>query len=69
MSSQVATLYGANIAVLAKATDCPRSKTSGALLLPFCWFAALISSWLAASGWAELTLMPYLSPKALMTAP
>ena len=69
MSSNVATLYGANIAVLARATDWPRSKTSGAVLLPFCWFAALISSWLAASGWAEFTLMPYLSANALMIAP
>src|SRR5690348_17759629 len=57
------------IDVLASATDWPRSKTSGAELLPFCWLAALISSWLAASGWVELTLMPYLSPNALMMAP
>ena len=69
MSPNVATLYGANSAVLASATDWPRSNTSGAVDLPFCWLAALISSWLAASGCAELTLMPYLSPNALMMAP
>ena len=46
-------------AVFASAIACPRSKTSGAVLLPFCWLAALISSWLLASGWAEFTLMPY----------
>ncbi len=60
----MATLYGANIAVFASATDCPRSNTSGAELLPFCWLAALISSWLDASGCAEFTLMPYVSEKA-----
>ncbi len=69
MSLKVATLYGANIDVLARATACPRSNTSGAVLLPFCWLAALISSWLAASGCAEFTLMPYLSENALMMAP
>jgi len=31
--------------------------------------AALISSWLAASGCAEFTVMPYLSSNALMMAP
>ena len=55
--------------MLARATDCPRSKTSGALDLPFCWLAALISSWLAPSGWAEVILMPYLSSKPLMMLP
>ncbi len=69
MSANVATLYGANIASLASATDCPRSNTSGAVLLPCCWRAALISSWLEASGWAELTLMPYLSLNLAMMAP
>jgi hypothetical protein len=69
MSANVATLYGANIAVLAAATAPPRSKTSGAPPWPLSWFAALISSWLAASGCAELTLMPYLSPNALMISP
>src|SRR6476660_8683872 len=44
MSSNVDTLYGANIDALASATDCPRSNTSGAVLFPFCWFAALIWS-------------------------
>jgi hypothetical protein len=53
------TLYGANRVVFANAIACPRSKTSGAVLLPFCWLAALISSWLLASGCAEFTLMPY----------
>ena len=67
MSSQVDTLYGANMEVFASATDWPRSKTSGARLVPLRDFAALISSWLAASGWAELTLMPYLSLNALIT--
>ena len=69
MSSNVDTVYGANIDVLASATDWPRSNTSGAVLFPFCWFAALIWSWLAASGCAELTLMPYLSLNALMMFP
>ena len=69
ISSNVATLYGANIDVLASATDWPRSNTSGAVLRPFCWLAALISSWLDASGWAELTLIPYFSEKAAMMAP
>src|ERR1700738_2492474 len=68
MSSHTATLYGANLDVLSRATDWPRSKASGAVLLPFCWLAALISSWLAASGCAELALMPYLSEHALMIA-
>ena len=59
MSSQVATLYGANMSVLASATDWPRSNTSGAVGWPLRCLAALISSWLAASGWSELTLMSY----------
>ena len=66
MSSHVASLYFANIEVFASATDWPRSNTSGARSVPLSDLAALISSWLAASGWAELTLMPYLSPNALM---
>ena len=69
MSAQVATLYGANLATLAVATAPPRSKTSGALSWPLSWSAALISSWLDASGWAELTLMPYLALNALMISP
>ena len=66
MSSNVDTLYGANRVVFANAIACPRSKTSGAVLLPFCWLAALISSWLLASGWAEFTLMPYFAEKVSM---
>jgi hypothetical protein len=62
-------LYGANRATLASATAVPRSNTSGALSWPLSWSAALISSWLDPSGWAELTLMPYLSPKVLMISP
>jgi hypothetical protein len=68
-SFQVATLYGANFATLASATAVPRSNTSGALGWPFSWLAALISSWLEASGWAEFTLMPYLAVNALMISP
>ena len=67
--SHVETWYGANLAVFARATDWPRSKTSGARSVPFCWSAALISSWLAASGCAESTLMPYFVPKAEMIWP
>ncbi len=55
--------------VLASATDWPRSKTSGARSVPLSWPAALISSWLAASGWAELTVMPYLALKPEMILP
>ena len=51
--------------MFANAIAWPRSKTSGAVLLPFCWLAALISSWLLASGWAEFTLMPYLLEKVV----
>ena len=69
MSFHVATLYGANIDVLASATAVPRSNTSGAPSWPLSCFAALISSWLDASGWAEFTLMPYLVLKALMISP
>ena len=69
MESKLATLYGANIAVLARATDWPRSKTSGARSVPLSWVAALISSWLLASGWAEFTSIPYLVPNALMISP
>jgi hypothetical protein len=57
------------MAVFAVATAPPRSNTSGALSWPLSWLAALISSCDAPSGWAEFTLMPYLSPKALMIAP
>ena len=66
---QVETWYGANMATFARATDCPRSKTSGARSVPFCCSAALISSWLAASGCAESTLMPYMDVKAEMIWP
>ena len=69
MSSNVDTLYGANRSVFANAMACPRSNTSGARSVPLSWLAALISSWLVASGWAELTLMPYLSSNALMISP
>ena len=69
MSSHVATLYGAKSEVLAVATVGPRSKTSGARSVPLSWLAALISSWLDASGCAELTLMPYLDSNVEMTSP
>jgi hypothetical protein len=69
MSPNEATWYGAKIAVFAIATLAPRSNTSGARSWPFNWFAALISSWLFASGWAESILMPYLAVKALMISP
>ena len=36
---------------------------------PRSWFAALISSWLLASGWALLTSMPYFSAKVSIIAP
>ena len=62
MSAHVATLYGANLSVLAVATAAPRSKTSGALDWPLRFSAAVISSALEASGWSLLTLMPYFSP-------
>ena len=65
----MATLYGAYMSVFASATDWPRSKTSGARSVPFSWSAALISSWLAASGWSDWTLMPYLSSKVEMMVP
>ena len=57
------------MAVLASATAVPRSKTSGAPPWPLSCLAALISSWLDASGCAELTLMPYFAVKALMISP
>ena len=69
MSAQVATLYFANVAVLAAATAALRSKTSGARSWPFRFFAAVISSWLDASGWAEFTFSPYFFVNALITAP
>jgi hypothetical protein len=61
-------LYGANRSALAVATDGPRSKTSGARSVPASCLAALISSWLEASGWALLTLMPYFLLKVSMTS-
>ena len=57
------------MAVLADATAAPRSKTSGALPWPLSRLAAEISSALLASGWALVTLMPYLAVKALMISP
>jgi hypothetical protein len=57
------------MSVLARATDWPRSKTSGARSVPASSFAALISSWEAASGWAELTSMSYFSSKVEITSP
>ena len=63
------TLYGANSFVFASATAWLRSKTSGARLVPFSWLAALTSSWLAASGWSDVTLMPYFFSKVLMIVP
>jgi len=53
---------------LASATAWPTSKTSGALSRPLSCLAASISSWLEASGWAELTLMPYFFVKPSMIA-
>jgi hypothetical protein len=69
MSLHAATWYGAKMAVFARATFAPRSKTSGARSWPRNWLAALISSWLFASGWAESMVMPYLAWNALMISP
>jgi len=55
--------------VFASATPWPRSKTSGARSVPASCFAALISSWLLASGWADSTVTPYLALKASMILP
>jgi hypothetical protein len=69
MSSQVCTLYGANRSALAIATAGPRSKTSGARSVPLSCSAALISSWLEASGCADSTSMSYFSEKVSMISP
>ena len=63
--SQVDDLVRRELAVFARATDWPRSKTSGARSVPFSWSAALISSWLAASGWAEFDLDAVLRAEGL----
>ena len=69
MSPNGATWYGANRSVLARATFAPRSNTSGARSCPRSWLAALISSWLLASGCAESILMPYLASNADSISP
>ena len=64
MSSQVATLYGANIVGVGQRDGLPEVEhVRGAVGWPLSCLAALISSWLAASGCAELTLMPYFAVK------
>ena len=55
--------------MLAAATAAPRSNTSGALDWPLSRVAAEISSALLASGWALVTLMPYLVPNAVIISP
>ena len=69
MSAQACTLYGANMSVEARATAGPRSKTSGAVLVPALVLAASISCAEEPFGFCELTVMPYLAEKALMIAP
>ena len=51
------------------AKELPRSTTSGARPWPLREVIAVISSWLAPSGFSSATLMPYFFSKALMTAP
>ena len=58
MSFQPAGLYAAKYRVLARATDEPMSKVSGAVSWPFSFLAASISSWLEALSWLGLMVMP-----------
>jgi hypothetical protein len=47
----------------------PEVEHVGGARLPASWFAALISSWLLASGWALLTLIPYFFPNVSIISP
>ena len=69
MSFQVATWYGAYMSVLARATAVPRSKMSGWRPVPASCLAALISSWLPASGWSDWTLIPVFAVKSVIIWP
>ena len=62
-------MYGVNRLVLASATACPTSTTSGAAAVPFSCLIALTSCWLVPAGLAELTLIPYFCEKVLMIVP
>ena len=58
------------MAVLARATAAPRSKTSGAPAWPLSRWAVEISSALLPSGWSLVILISgYLAWKPLMTSP
>jgi hypothetical protein len=57
------------MSTLARATAEPRSKTSGRRSVPASCSAALISSWLDASGCAESTVMPYFSLNVEIISP
>ena len=71
MLSQVATLYGARMPSLTalSANELPRSTTSGARSWPLREVIALISSWLAPSGFSSSILMPYFASNASMMLP